>query len=611
MAISSGDNTTQTTAEAAAPAQRSYLGGSIFGAPISRTVSSEYLNKIADGLKESYKSASPDFDINVIALDRQNEQALFYSLIVVAASMKSNPKVVAAHILLIEASGDNPRPVQVTIMDQQIDVMRVASDAFDDRLYKIASDNLARMYPGRQIVFVDGVVVPAEFDANDKAKIHALALNAGTSAGTELLQHQSGFKDLSIATDIKGLSTEVEISFDRRQLIDAVGMPMRSDVVVTFANRRPGQADMRQSLNTGDRDMRMSQISAFIDLLYSPTQQVTNIWQMNQANMQQKFAPNLIITSLQSEVGYTPAMMLMALVTAATVNNNSYWVQTFRPTATRADAKDIDMADLGAINIEGNLNGAPGTKFGEYMDVKSQNVRPEEINALIAGLIHPGLVMSIDVPDCGGQTWYLSLFRDAYLGRQSAIQTIYAAANQLTNGEFARNFPENTPMFETMTNPEGNRIHMGYWTDNQGQTRDLRDFDYLAAANLLGRSNPQYIADWTDTFLATNYPIQWRLNARKKFIDDMSNFTAKYKGFATRVTFSSQFIGALIKACTEAGLVPMVKVPTLGMDFARQRGVAAFAQSAMMAPGASFGTSGGFMNFQGRGFGAQSFNSRW
>lgn len=614
MAINVEDLNQQPASQAApqaAPTQRSMLGGSIFGAPISRSIASEYLNKLTEGLVETYKSASTDFEMDVVPLDRQNEQALFYSLVVVAATMKSNPKVTAAHILLIESSGDAPRPIQATMMDQQIDIMRVASDAFDDRLYKIVYDHLDRKYGGRKIVFVDGCVVPSEFDVNDKTKIHMLALNAGTSCGTELLQHQSGFVDLNIASDIRGLQTEVEISFDRRQLMDSVGQPMRSDLVVTFANRKPNQTNDRQSLNSGDRDMRMSQISAFIDLLYTPQQNTGNIWAMTQANAQQKFTPNLIVTSLQSEVGYTPAMMLMSLVTAATVNNNAYWVQSLRPTATRTNDKEIDMTDLGAINIEGNFNGAPGTKFGEYIDVKSQNTRPEEISTLIGGLIHQGLVLSIDVPDCSAQTWYLSLFKDAYLNRGSAVATLYNAANQLTNGEFAKNFSQGSPMFENMTNPEGNRVHLGYWTDSQGNVRDIRDFDYLAIANLLGRANPQYIADWTDTFLATNYPVQWRLNARKKFIDDVSGFTARYKGFATRVTFSGQFMAALIKSCSDAGLIPVVKVPAFGMDFARQRGVAGFAQGAMMPTGVNFGTTGGFSNFQGRSYGPNAFGSRW
>lgn len=591
---------------------RGYLGGGIFGAPIPRSVSSEYLNKITAGLIESYKSASPDFDIKVHSIDRSNEQDLFYSLITVAASMKSSPKLVAAHVLLIEASGDIPRPVQVNIMDQQIDVMRTSSDAFDEKLYKIVYDYLSRTYQNQNIVFVDGCVVPTEFDPTNADQIHSLALNAGTAVGTELRLHASGFRDLNIYKDFSGLQTEIEISFDRRQIVDNVGMPMRSDIVVNFANRKPTTSDnFRNSLNSGSRDMRMSQASGFIDLLFAPQQQTGNIWNMSQQNMQQKFAPNLVITALQSEVGYTPAMVLMALVSMTTVNNNSYWVQSFRPTVTRNDGKNIDMTDIGAINIEGNLNGAPGTKFGEYIDVKSQNVRPEEINALIAGLIYPGLVISLDIPDCGNQTWYLSLFRDASLGKVSAVKTIYAAANELTNGEFAKNFSETSPMFESTGSAEPNRIHLGYWTDGLHNIRDVRDFDYLAAANLLGRNNPQYIADWTDTFLAVNYPLQWRLNARKKFIDDMSNFTAKYKGFATRVTFSTHFIQALIKSCMDAGLVPVVKVPSMGMDFARQRGVASYAQGAMMAPGMSFGNQGGFTNFQTRSFGGNAFGSRW
>lgn len=615
MAISDGSENQkqQTTAAqpstpAAAP-QRSFFDGSLFGAPVSRSASSDYLSKIVKNLSESYKNAHPDFEMRVFSIDRQNEASLYFSIVIVAGTMRSVPGLVAVHVMLVEASNEKPRAIQTTVADQQIEILRVSSDAFDERLQKIAMDEMQKQYPGQRQVYVDGCVIPSEFNPEDLNACHSMALNAGTAVGTELMRSAKGFRDLNIATDARGLQTEIEITFGKNTYTDTLGMPMRSDVVINFANRKPAQGDFRQSLNNGDRDLRVSQVSGFVDLLYAPQQQSNNIWGMNQQNMQQKFAPNLIITSLQTEMGYTPAMILLALVTAATANNNNNWVQAFRPTSVRANDKSVDMSDLGAINIEGNLNGAPGTRYGEYQDLRAQNVRPEEINQLISGLVFPNLILSLDVPDCSSQTWYLSIFRDAFLGRVSAQKAIINAANELTNGEFGKIFQPTSPLFENTTGPEGNRVHLGYWSDTAHNVRDIRDFDYLAVANLLGRNNPQYIADWTDTFFATNYPQALRINSRKKFIDEMSNFTAVYKGFATRVTMSGSFMAALVNGCTAAGLIPVVKVPALGLEFARQRGVAGFAQNAMLQ--GNFGTFGG-MGVQSRaGFGPAQFNGRW
>ncbi len=49
-----------------------------------------------------------------------------------------------------------------------------------------------------------------------------------------------------------------------------------------------------------------------------------------------------------------------------------------------------------------------------------------------------------DCPESGPQSWYLSVFAAAKNGNANAYRIIYEAANQLTNGHFAKYFPQGT-----------------------------------------------------------------------------------------------------------------------------------------------------------------------
>ncbi len=599
----------QQTQREEQPARRPFSfgsGGGLFAAPIGTGLGSEYLNKLREAMNETYKQSlkDPTAEISLLTLDNTNETALAFSAIVVCVRFADNPELgVAFHTLIVEGTGDALTPVSESIGNQPVEIVRVTGDALDEVLMQKVDERVRSSFPQGLRRSVDGSVVPRTFNPENKVHVHRLALNAALACATELEINKPDFVDFNLAHAGNDNALSINIGFSRQQMEDAVGDPMRSDVLVNFATQATAQ-QRSQSVNAVDRTQKISEISGFLDVLWAPVQQgpVFNQYMQSQGPAAtQKYVSRLVITNMASNFSYTPASVLLSLNTAMALRDQNNWIQGFRGTQTD---DEVDLHDIGALGIEANFEGNPNG-FGSRIDTKSETFGLPDLGQLVAALFQPGLIISLDVPEAGPQTWYTSLFSAASKGSQQAIDAIYDAAMELTNGNFAKYFQQGTPMFQDLNN----RVHLGYYTDKNGNRRDIRDIDYLAVANLVGERNPQAIRDWSDTFTRYQYPLAQRLAARKRMIMSLTRESAIFTGFAHRVTPSAALMGALSQGAMDAGLAVDIRTPLSSSEFSNERGVANFVAGALMAPGQSFGAvSTGFQNYNyGMGMGT----NRW
>lgn len=581
----------------------------LFGAPIPRTMGSEYYLKFKEHLEKVYKSAFPGVIINVLDLDNNTESALAYSSIIVALSLKDKPDHgVAYHILILEATGDQLAPIMDSINGSPIEILRVTGNAYDDILIKAANLKVMQMYPNTPIYHVDACVVPREFNPADETMMQNLALNAGLATLTELEVREDNFVDLNLQPISGDQSLNITVGFNKHQLLDVVGMPMRTDALINFTSKKQAKNanDKYGSVNQGSNELKISEISCFTDLVWSPVAPTTfNPYQQIQQTSTQKYIARLVITNLASNHAYTTGSTLLAIATSMSLRDDSNWIQAFRP--SMFNEKELDLSDIGSLNYEANLeNDVTGT--GRYIDTKIDSFGLEELGQLVAALVQPGLVISLDCPEVGPQSWYTRVFSEASLGNMNAYNEIYEAASTLTNRNFEQYFPHNTPMFEDINN----RIHNGYWIDHKGNKRDIRDFDHLAVCNLVGERNIQLVRDWSDTFLRQQYPLDQRLSARKRMISSLANEKAVFTGFSQRVTFSAKFLDALARGIKDTNLSVRINTPLTGSDFNNQRGVATFANNALLTQGQSFMSIGGNQAAQRPGYSmSQNFGYRW
>jgi hypothetical protein len=583
----SSEQTYAAHTNAASPSMR-FGSGVLFGAPISRTVGSENYTKLKNALVELYQqSDATRFEIQLLDLDNVNETALAFSSIIVAVRLKEKKNnAVAYHIVTMAGSGEKLAPTFENINSQQVEILHVTSDAIDNVLLDKAIEKIRKAFPSSVPYFCDATVLPADFPVEDKVALHRLGLNSVLACTTELEVRSEGFVDVNLAAMPRDASLNINLTFNRAQVPDAVGNPMRSDIQVKFASKRNQPSGRNASVNSGDRESRLFSASAFTDMVWAPVAQPQgfNGYAPAQPLQTQKYISRLVVTDLSSDFSYTPASILLALMAAQTVREDNNWIQSFRPMSLGGE---VDITDVGALNIEANLTNDP-SGFGTRIDTKADSFKLADLGRLMATLVQPGMIVSLDCPEYGPQSWYTSVFIAAANGVPEAVDIIFNAAQSLTNGNFSRHFPQASEMFIDLNN----RVHLGYWTDRTGSKRDIRDIDHVAVCNLAGESSPHIIRDWSDTFLRKDYPLPLRLAARKRIISSLTQEKAVYTGFAQRVTFSRAFMEALSRGVNETGLPVRIQTPLSGSDFNDQRAVATFGQAGLLAPAQTFHNNG-------------------
>lgn len=572
-----------------------------FEKPIPQGVGSEYFTKFYAALSEAFKNTKPDYEIGLIDLSRAVEPSLDFSSVLVSVRLRDQPTLgIAYHVILLAATGEEIAPYTENVGERPVQVYRTPSDAINPALQRKAVQAIQKRWSTKEKPrFVDGTVVQKSFHIEDPTAIQNLAFSAVIAGVTELNSLRTGWTDINLATLNKQGNSVVDIVFKRDQIADAAANTIRSDVQITLSDRKNADGPRDRQLNSGDRSITISEMHGYYDVVWFPVvpqnQPYATFMPQNMAATQ-KFAPRLIITNLVSAYAQTPAASLLGISTSLSTRAPQTWIQGFKPSLNNGRS-EIDLADVGALNIEGNIpvpqaNGttAPDSSgYGKMIDTKSDDFKADHLGLFMNTLFRPELIISIDVPEFGPQTQYLSLFAAAASGSARANDRIIQAANDLTNGEFGRNWQNrNAPIFVGGVE----RIHAGTWVDKNGTKRDLRDLDYIAVANLVGSPYPTIIRDWSDTFLRVDFPEILRLERRRRLINQFTNDTAEFTGWYQRLTFSAAFLDALNTSIASQQWRVSTRSAASGSDYFNQRGVASFAQQALLGAGNSYMSAG-------------------
>ena len=580
---------------------------------MGRNMGSEVLGRLKLAVTDVIKEVAAPVEITLHALDRNSDLGIYFSVLVLAIrGLDNNGQVVrgspvAYHTLIVEASNAPLEPIIESQGGTQIEKWLVSGDAYDQVLMNILATKMTQAFPGSQTYNAEACVVPRAFNTEDKNAVYGLVRNAVTAAATELRTRESGFVDLDLRQHLHDSTLAVELSFLDQQIPDGVGSPQRSSVSAIFkSSRNKNAGQVAGSVNGNSSNETISQLTGFIDFVWAPMAAAQNQYTAyaNPGIVQptQKYAARLVITSMESFSLQTPPAQLLSLVTALAVRDNNNWYTAFQNISRN---KGINWKDVGALNYEARLvNGESA-----YLDTSGADFGDAQLGQLMAALCRQGLMFSMDIPECGPQTWCLSMFAAAASGGPGAAQAaeaIWAAANTLTGGYFGSIFPAGSPIFAT----EAERVHTGTYSLADGVERDLRDIDYLAMLNATGESGLDAIRDWSDTFTKLEYPQPQRLSARKKMIQALAP-SAKFTGFATRVTFDHNFLEKLSAACTSAGLRMRFNTPVNANGFNVERGVAGYVTQGLMPYGQSSVFNQGGYNGAAAVAGSYQHNSRW
>lgn len=547
---------------------------------LSRASSSEVLMRAITALAEEVKKTTEKpWEVTLLPVDNSKETNLSFSGIVfVVRKLDAPARGLAYHTLLLEGSDEALASKIESYQGTQFEIMNVTGNAFDETYAKTVYEIVNRAFPNMTCHPVDAQVVPREFSFDNKDAVHALTLNAQLPCYTAMETLDPTFQDMDLTAFEKDATLAVRLGFNEPQKADYVGLPIRNDVSITLSAASVNRNVAQQSVNVQDRTKVIATLGGYIDPVWAPMESNPMMYQPGMP--QPKFAARFVMTSMENVAQTTIASQLLAFASALVLRENSNWFPYFSPRPMGAGSREVDLRDIGAINIEGNIqNNVSG--FDTYIDTKAASFTPQELGRLIQMTFRPGMFFSLRVSECGADTWYNSAFKAAADNHPGAINAILVAANTLTGGAFA-------PIYQSNENPvraNYDRVHTGYYVGPDGTKRDISDIDYLAMMNLVGKVDPATGAKWTNTFFREDQPIQLRLSDRKRMIEAAIKTEVTYTGFARLVTFTNRFIDSLAKACAQAGLDIRTINPNVTGDFFSQRAQASFLGQVQVMPG--------------------------
>jgi hypothetical protein len=550
---------------------------------LSRASSSENLSRAIAALAEEVKKTTEKpWEVTLLPVDNSKETNLSFSGIVfVVRRLDALERGLAYHTLILEGSDEALASKIESYQGTQFEIMNVTGNAYNETYAKTVYEIVSRAFPNVVAHPVDAQVVPREFNFEVKDAVHALTLNAQLPCYTAIETLDKTFMDMDLTAFEKDSTLAVRLGFNEPQKTDYAGLPVRNDVSITLSAASILRSAAVADPNAQDRTKMIATIGGYIDPIFVQTDQ-NQMMMMNPNMPNPKFAIRFVMTNMENVAQTTLSSQLLAFTAAMALRENSNWFPYFAPRPMGAGHREVDLRDIGAINIEGNIQNNPNG-FAPYEDTKAASFGQRELAMLLQASFRPGMTFSLRVSECGSDTWYNSAFKAAADNHPGAIHAILTAANTLTGGAFA-------PIYNSNENPvvvNYDRVHMGYYVGPDGMKRDIADIDYLAMMNLVGKVDPSVGAKWSNTFFREDQPVQLRLSDRKRMIESAIKTEVTYTGFGRLVTFTNRFIDSLAKACAQAGLDIRTINPNITGDYFSQRASASFLGQSQVMPGSS------------------------
>jgi hypothetical protein len=325
------------------------------------------------------------------------------------------------------------------------------------------------------------------------------------------------------------------LNFSGEKYIDEVGHPQRHDVVIEMDSVRH-----QQGRDFSGNSSNVTKVAGYMEPVYAqPDPQ-------NPAN-NQPFLNQFVITQLAT--GYDAIeteMTILALVTSTMVQVRNGWADAYLPRYAN-QGKELNYRDVGALGFCMGDAKRIDTKAASFKDNFGQFMRDYF-------RLNQGVIFSMDIPEVGPDAFITDIFRAAAGGNPNAVAAITQACDNLTGGVYSQKVAQyggNFPMFIDT----GNRIHNGYYVNEAGELRDIRDIDMLAVANVLGKTNPQALVDYADSYVASTGQAAVRMSKRLAIIDDVLQGRQVITGFSGRYIIGPKWLQVISEACQACNLV--------------------------------------------------------
>lgn len=427
-----------------------------------------------------------------------------FSAIAIANSFigANNQKQVVYHTLLIEATGDVPAPHVYQAYNKTVTMYRKPAEALDDKFMgsaRVAIRQQLALQESVKIISVDGYVFAREIDVTDEESVMSALYVSVTAVYSETLAIAEGVvgEPITALTSKEGSRFGLNIKYNSPNQIfyNEAGMPIRKDVELHVAIRH-GQSNDR-SMNDGKMEELVGVVSGYFDLRFNPNFR-GNPYAPQGHNNYQDYPYRIMFVATDYRTGdgtlMTPSVIWLLNGAIPELAAQWMWIDYFIERAN-VSGKDIDYNNVSLLNIQANMMNDP-KGYGDPIKVNDPKLAERGAGTYIASNVDPRLILAIDVPSAGPNTWFLSAFRHA------AKNNSDMATARLINGIstlIGRPFSSKHRMFGT----GGCKVSGGYFTV-KGERRDLRCIESYLGFAALATSNNGGVADiaaFNNTFI--------------------------------------------------------------------------------------------------------------
>jgi hypothetical protein len=564
----------QPAAQPQAPQQQQAPVGGLRGlmmrgrAPGSKDSNGRNLAELTKKLTD-YKEAAQDLkdlDIKIIPVARNSVIANnnFSNQISMIVFALTNENKCAYHTLLLAADlppAPTTRNEQYGYNIETAAAPRTTVALADDALAAVIRQKVTQVFPQTTLYSADWNTVPDSFRMNDPFAIEDLFLNSLRACWEELMSKESDFRYDSLSGSAGDNTAVVSIHFNQDQAnppvdhTDKVGLPIRSEIVVDFRSEQPRSAAKDMLTENTANVVEFGQAYAYVTLGIDPVAARQNQWATpgTGANETQEYVGEVTISGIDlvGKIDLANVLLMISTLFPVLDSHSRPWLRNFLPRHlqhnTGGRSSQFRPRDLGALNFDYKFKPA-GQAIVEPFNTNDENeFNIEAFNWLTNSIIQPGAALSIDVPEVGDQTWFLRPFAEA-TEVQQAYDAIVKAADGLTDGRFSQIF--NQTQTRLIMLPRTERVLNGFYLDEHGVQKDIRNIDMLYMLNREGHQNPEIGKQWMATFGGGS---DAQLAARAKLIDlVVTNVT--YTGISVHKTFHPDFLTSLDRAITQTGL---------------------------------------------------------
>jgi hypothetical protein len=560
-------------------------GGQVLGRMIHPESGSEAFKRVVELLTKT--AAETNGAIEIFPFPREIHTDLSHSVIAVVRSNKvpvgpGRPKhdFVTCQIWIMEATGEVPRAHEVVEGGKRWMVTPTIEDSHNTILVEYVSSTLRNHYGQETLVMtIDPLIIPREQDLTKDERLVAQLDVSITAVNTRTYVRIDGFQDYNYVANHGGKDVILAVSTSIRPetRTDLQNRPFYSDAEVVVSVEKNGPRTQGEVFHQPSTTKDVCATSVMVDLVPVDAE----LLEVNRSHRGSGFrpkaawAPRLTAVNVDQFFTRTPAGILFALTSMTQLAADRAYAETFRPSKQR-DA--VNLRDIGYLNIEANLDDEEG-EYGSRVPV--QDASDSEIGKFLDLTVTRFPILAVDCMTTGPQAYYTTGLYNVARGRSDSARRaqaeLYHSLRCATNG-LIENFVSPD---ESFVADEGELIHVGYWIDDNGRRRDLRELDNYLAVAALSKNNPRLIDDWCATYHRIDIAEARRMSDRWNILMAISANEAVQTGTALRVGINDKVVSGFVDALSEAKLPMVSRGSGNGDAFAVHRAVSRTAGRSM------------------------------